>query len=94
MKKLILVTLLAYLSMSHLAYAQEHKKYALGNMYTKALNMMGSCGMLNTLDSKNSVIITNIHMDHGQVLVDVVKAEDSVTIIYDPIANMILSPAK
>lgn len=91
MKKLILAVALIYAATIMPAFAQTHaNKHALGDMYTKALNMIELSGMLDTLEPKKHVIITNIHMDHGQVFVAMSGDNGSMTITYDPIANKLL----
>jgi hypothetical protein len=91
MKKPILAAALIYTATVMPAFAQAHaNKHALGDMYTKALNMIEAGGMLDTLEPKKHVIITNIHMDRGQVFVAMSGDNGSITVTYDPIANKLL----
>lgn len=90
MKKLILTVLLTYVAMMSSAFAQTQDKHALGNMYTKALNMAEAAGMLNTLVPERRVEIINMHMDHGQVFMTLSGGNGPPLIAYDPIANKLV----
>lgn len=94
MRKFTLAALLIYMTMMTPVFAQTQDKHATGDMYTKALNMMAARGLLDTLEPKKRVTITNITMDHGQVFVAMSGDNGSITMVYDPIANKILYEGK
>jgi len=83
------VVLTILVSMSPV-FAQTQGKHALGDMYTKALNILGSRGMLNTLEPKKNARIGDIHVDHGLVVVRIIKEGNSQTVNYDMLSNRLL----
>ena len=95
MKKLLLVSaILASTTLAMPAFAQAHAPHAVGNLYTKALNMIESGGGLDLLDPKKHVQITDMHIDHGQVHVAISSDSGATTLIYDPMVNKMVSPVQ
>lgn len=94
MKKLMLAAILC-LAVTTPAFAhRQEDKHALGNMYTKVLNMIESRGMLDTLEPKATVAITDMHMDHGQVFVTLALEGGPSVVVFDPIANRIVQDSE
>lgn len=91
MKKFFLALTLILSVLSVPAIAQTQEKYAVGNMYTKALNMIKAEDKLDAWGVPRSLPITNIHIDHGQVLIALDGTQGPTILIYDPIANLILA---
>lgn len=91
MQTLILATSLLLLAATPVA-AAESRPHALGDMYTDALNFIGSRGMLDTIEPKKQVKVTDIHMDHGQVFVTVAGDSGSTIFTYDPLAHALVPP--
>lgn len=89
MKNPALLATLACLLIATPAIAQP-RKHALGDMYTKALNMAEAQGMLDALEPKRHVEVTDIHMDHGSVYLTFAGEKGPVTIMFDPMANKIV----
>lgn len=94
MRNLVLITLLTVLSLGTSALAQEeisiNKDHALGNMYTKALNMAEAKGLLDTIEPRRHVRVNNIYMDHGAIYMVITEEKEIKTIMFDPIANRIV----
>jgi hypothetical protein len=95
MKKMILYAALVFAVVTSPAFAAhghkaKHHDHALGNMYTKALNLIESQGLLDTLEPKKRVKITDIHMDYGQVFVTLGDENPPIKFVYDPIANSLV----
>lgn len=94
MKKLVPLMVLASMMITVPALAENMNKYALGNMYTNALNYLEASGMLDTLEPKGHVPVTDIHVNHGQVFITLMKDTGPTTVTFDPIANKILYNAE
>ncbi|MGB9151664.1 MAG: hypothetical protein WCD70_01085 [Alphaproteobacteria bacterium] len=90
MKKCTLAALLVYMAMMTSACAQTQDKHAVGDMYTKALNMIEAQGMLNTLNIQKHVAISDIHIDHGQIFITIKPDTGSTIIVYDLISGKIV----
>lgn len=94
MKKTVLAFMLLSSVLAMPAWAQSNEnKHALGDMYTKALNSLESADMLDLLAPTKQVVIKDIFMNHGQVIIMVIDNNENITVIYDPIANVIVRPS-
>lgn len=82
--KITLAAFLIYMATITPAFAQRQGPHAVGNMYTTALNMVAG---QKVQDASGDKAITNIHINHGQVFLDITKNDSPTTMIYDPIAH-------
>jgi hypothetical protein len=90
MKKFFMFAAMAFTMAAMPAVAETKNDRAIGEMFTKALNQLEASGMLDTLDQKTHVPITDMHIDHGLVLITVVRDTGPTVIRYEPMFNKIL----
>jgi len=94
MKK-VLLTIIIYLAMIMPVYAQAQRQdpHAIGNIYTKSLNMLEAAGYLDTLSPPMYVPVTDIHINHGQIFLTL-QTEDGIhEVIYDLLSYKLLIPS-
>jgi hypothetical protein len=87
-KKLMLAIILIALAAP--ASARAYDKHALGNIYTQALNVIEAREPFDTIDPKKQSKISDIHVDHGQVIVTIIEEGNSSIATYDMISGRLV----
>lgn len=90
MIKLLAAYVIVYLLTLNAALAQTETHHAVGNLYTKTLNLVESRGMLHSIEGNDVVEISDMHIDHGQVVMVVERNNKPKTIVYDMISNRLV----